>query len=80
MWTGDVRIMGNKMKKTLIGILLILTIFLFTSCRTVFGGTNGTGVYLSLGYILWNSILGGILLIIEISLFNNLDLFDSDYK
>ena len=54
--------MGNKMKKTLIGILVILTIFLFTSCRTVFGGTNGSGVYLSLGYILWNSILGGAVL------------------
>lgn len=47
-------------------VLMFLLMVCFSSCRTKFGGINGTGVELSLAYILCHSIIGGIILGFEL--------------
>ena len=55
----------TKKIKILCNLLGILFLLLFTSCTTKYGGINGTGVKLSIGYILCNSIVGSIVLFIN---------------
>lgn len=57
--------MTAKNKKIFCKFVGILFLLLFTSCTTKYGGINGTGIELSIGYILCNSILGCVGLFIN---------------
>ncbi len=58
--------MTKKNKKILYSFVSIFFLLLFTSCTTRFGGIDGAGIELSLGYIIGNSILGSIVFILSI--------------